>query len=42
MNNKKWRCKICDYVYEGDAPPDICPVCGASRMHFEKVEEKIN
>ncbi|MEK7481891.1 MAG: rubredoxin-like domain-containing protein [Patescibacteria group bacterium] len=43
VENKKWRCKICEYIHEGNEPPAICPRCGASRMHFEKVEEeKIN
>ncbi len=28
---KKWVCKICGYVYEGDAVPEdyVCPICGA-------------
>lgn len=30
-----WRCPICDYVHEGDAPPESCPVCGAERGLFE-------
>ncbi|KKQ21548.1 MAG: Rubrerythrin [Candidatus Wolfebacteria bacterium GW2011_GWC1_37_10] len=42
MNNKKWRCKICGYIHEGDEPPEICPRCGASKMNFNKVEEKEN
>jgi nitrite reductase (NADH) large subunit len=31
----KWRCKICGYVHEGPEPPDICPLCGASKDQFE-------
>ena len=36
---KKWRCKICGYVYEGDKLPDDykCPVCGAGPAFFEEV-----
>ncbi|MBN1346212.1 MAG: FAD-dependent oxidoreductase [Phycisphaerae bacterium] len=30
-----WRCSICGYIHRGDAPPDTCPVCGASRQDFE-------
>jgi 4-hydroxymandelate oxidase len=30
----KWRCTICNYVHEGDAPPEICPVCGAGKDKF--------
>ena len=22
---KKWRCKLCGYVYEGEEPPETCP-----------------
>ena len=34
---KKWVCKICGYVYEGDKVPDDykCPVCGAGASFFE-------
>ena len=31
---KKWRCVICDYVHEGELPPDICPECGVDRDNF--------
>ena len=33
---KKWKCKICGYVYEGDRVPDDykCPVCGAGASFF--------
>ena len=24
-----WVCVICGYEHTGDAPPDVCPVCGA-------------
>lgn len=32
---KKWICKICGYIHEGEAPPDICPICGAPASEFE-------
>lgn len=37
---KGYRCKICDYVYEGETlPPDyICPVCKHPASDFEKIE----
>lgn len=35
---KKWRCIICDYIHEGDEPPEFCPVCGAGRDNFEEVK----
>ncbi len=30
-----WRCTVCGYVHRGEAAPDTCPVCGASREAFE-------
>lgn len=41
----KWRCLVCNYIHEGDSPPDECPVCGAPKEKFvlvtdEKVAEK--
>lgn len=35
---KKWVCTICGYIHEGDAPPDVCPICGQpSNVFTEKV-----
>ncbi len=31
---KMWKCEVCGYIHEGDAPPDECPVCGASADMF--------
>jgi rubrerythrin len=36
---KKWRCTICGYVHEGENPPDVCPICGASKDKFEEVKD---
>lgn len=39
---KKWRCIICDEVFEGVEPPEVCPACGASHEQFEEyIEEKL-
>ena len=35
----KFVCKICGYVYEGDAAPAQCPQCKAPASKFERVEE---
>ena len=35
----RWRCTLCGYVHQGAAPPDYCPVCGASASEFEPYEE---
>lgn len=39
QNKKKWVCKICGYVYEGDELPAdfICPVCKHPASDFELV-----
>lgn len=36
-----WRCKICNYVYEGsELPADFtCPLCGHDRDDFEPIYE---
>ncbi len=31
---KKFVCSVCGYVYEGDNPPEKCPVCGAPADKF--------
>jgi rubrerythrin len=30
-------CSVCGYTHEGE-PPDKCPVCGATKKAFEKIE----
>jgi flavin reductase (DIM6/NTAB) family NADH-FMN oxidoreductase RutF len=37
---KGWVCKICGYVYEGDALPDdfICPLCKHPASDFEPIQ----
>ena len=38
---KKWKCKICGYIYEADELPDDfkCPICGVGKEYFELVED---
>ena len=36
----KFVCKVCGYVYEGDAAPEKCPKCKQPASVFEKIEEK--
>ncbi len=31
----RWKCRVCGYIHEGPEPPDICPVCGASKEMFD-------
>lgn len=35
---KKFVCTICGYIHEGDAPPEICPICKASKDKFEEMK----
>ncbi len=38
---KRWVCKICGYIYEGDTlPPDfICPICKHGAADFELMQD---
>jgi ferredoxin-thioredoxin reductase catalytic subunit len=31
-----WRCKVCGYLCARDGPPEICPVCKATKDRFER------
>ena len=35
---KKFVCKVCGYVYEGETPPERCPVCKAPASMFEEIK----
>ena len=37
---KKWKCTLCGYIHTGEAPPEKCPVCGASSDKFVPYEPK--
>lgn len=37
-NGRHWRCLVCGYVHQGDAPPEWCPICGAAAAEFEEFE----
>lgn len=39
MATKKYRCKVCGYIHEGDKAPDKCPVCQAPASEFELIED---
>ena len=34
---QKWRCTVCGFIYDSDAPPEKCPNCGAPREKFERL-----
>jgi len=33
---KKFLCSVCGYVHEGDAPPEVCPICNAPASKFNE------
>jgi len=35
----KFVCPVCGYVFEGDQPPEKCPLCGVPGSKFTVVEE---
>ena len=39
---KKFVCTVCGYIHNGDAPPDICPVCKASADKFKEIQSEMN
>ena len=39
---KTWRCTVCGYLHQGDAPPERCPVCGVDASKFVLVTDEAN
>lgn len=39
MATKKFKCKVCGYVHEGDKAPEKCPMCQAPQSEFEEIVE---
>lgn len=39
-NTKRWKCKVCGYVYEGEKlPPTFtCPICGQPHRAFYEID----
>ena len=37
----KWVCSVCGYVFEGEQPPERCPVCKAPASKFIKQEAEM-
>ena len=40
MATKKFKCKVCGYVHEGDKAPEKCPMCQALQSEFEEIVEE--
>ncbi|NLC84538.1 MAG: rubredoxin [Ruminococcaceae bacterium] len=37
-NTGVFVCTICGFIYIGDTPPEVCPVCKVPNWKFEKIE----
>jgi rubrerythrin len=37
---KKFRCKVCGYIHEGEVAPEECPLCGVPAEQFEEMQER--
>ncbi|MDD4052810.1 MAG: hypothetical protein PHR28_13050 [candidate division Zixibacteria bacterium] len=37
----EFKCTQCGYVHDGDAPPEVCPICGADKAKFIKRQGKL-
>lgn len=33
-----WVCSVCGFVYVGNTPPELCPVCKVPAWKFDKIE----
>ena len=33
-----WVCTVCGFLYIGDNPPELCPVCKVPAWKFEKID----
>ena len=39
-NTGVYVCSVCGFVYVGDAPPELCPVCKVPSWKFDRVERR--
>ena len=39
-NTRIWVCDICGFIYIGDAPPEICPVCKVPNFKIMEIERR--
>lgn len=37
-----WVCSVCGFIYTGDTPPELCPVCKVPDWKFEKMEGRVS
>ena len=34
-----WKCSVCGYVHDGEAPPQECPRCGSPKEKYAAMDE---
>jgi hypothetical protein len=34
-----WKCSVCNFRWEGDAPPDVCPKCGNPKEKYAQMSD---
>ena len=39
-NTEVWVCSVCGFVYVGDTPPQLCPVCKVPSWKFDKIQRR--
>jgi rubredoxin len=32
-----WKCSVCNFIWDGDAPPEKCPKCGAPAEKYAEL-----
>ncbi len=35
-----WVCTVCGFVYVGEQPPELCPICKVPPYKFERIERR--
>ena len=40
-DTKLWVCSICGFVYVGDVPPEICPICKVPSFKILEVKKEV-
>ena len=34
---KSWKCTVCGYIYDGEKPPEKCPICNVGPEKFMQI-----
>lgn len=38
-NVRKWKCRVCGYIWEGEEPPAECPLCHMDSSYFDEIKK---